>query len=131
MDGKRFDTIAVLFAHTVSRRTGVKALAGGALGALLGARAAPDAAAACKALQAICSTAGECCQDGGATSCDSTARGSGIEQRCGSAIFTRCCRPVGGVCASECDCCDTVDCIVMTFDGTRYALSRYVVTRAE
>ena len=45
MDGKRFDAFAVLFARTVSRRAGAKALAAGAAAALLsrphGAAAAP------------------------------------------------------------------------------------------
>ena len=45
MDGNRFDSIAVAFARPASRRAAARALAGGALAALLGVRAARDTAA--------------------------------------------------------------------------------------
>jgi hypothetical protein len=71
----------------------------------------------CHDLGAACVTSAECCvrtdlRSGRrmALRCRPTARGTGLEQRCGSPAQTWCCLPPGAPCADDCDCCAGTDC---------------------
>jgi hypothetical protein len=96
MDGNRFDEYTKALATGVSRRQVIKALAGGALAAVFGARAAPAAEAAptCRVLGESCRTDATCCS-GQNLFCQQIGETGARRCECETG-FTAC----GGVCVS-------------------------------
>src|SRR5262245_44388768 len=130
MDQQRFDDLTRAFSRVPSRRTFLKALAGGALGLFASRAGAGDVDAAqdrnarkprctsnadcgacgvcqngtCKASDAACPSCAVC--DGKTLTCRSNCRNGQL--CCGE---TGTCGPKGVCCASEADCNDCQDCV--------------------
>ena len=101
MDGERFDVIAKRLAGTASRRNTLRAVAGIALGGLLGLPAAEGTVAGrrCRRARRACTRNGQCCS------------GNCASGWCCPKGETACCTAPGeGYVAGETACCGTAKC---------------------
>lgn len=105
MDGSRFDDVTKVLTKTGSRRTALKVLAGGALGAVV-ARFNPTSAeaqdaeqhAVCRVNRSRCGSGAQCC-----------SRNCQFVPGCGFSRAT-CCATRRRRCRVDCDCCGSLLC---------------------
>jgi hypothetical protein len=123
MDAQRFEQLAKTCVAVGSRRSVIGGLLGGVLGlSRISAAGATHKTrhhctpsdnhdcGTCLGLQAVCATSGECCQDElEPTSCEIVADFD-TDKVCGGSGDPQCCRPDGGSCANNCECCGTRFC---------------------
>ena len=104
MDGQRFDQVAKAVASGLTRRAGLRALAGGLLAAPLGLLGGRAAAATCRERGRLCDAREDCCgAGGGRVACRPTGCGQQPDRR-------RCCGLEGAGCDEYCDCCGDLRC---------------------